>query len=360
MKQYSTKSINLGGLSIGGAAPVRVQSMTNTDTRDPAATLAQIQRLAAKGCEAVRVAVPDMAAAQALAQIVDNAKMPVIADIHFDWRLAIRAMEAGCAGIRINPGNIGNKENIFKIIDAARIHQAVIRIGVNSGSLEKDLLQKYYGPTPEALAQSALRHVRLMEDRGFDNIKISIKSSSVPHTVQACRRLAALCCYPQHIGITEAGTLLRGAVKSSIGLGMLLAEGIGATMRVSLTAPPEQELDVAWEILRALGLRRRGPEIISCPTCGRTEIDLFNLVNAVEKALENSTADIKVAVMGCPVNGPGEAREADIGIAGGKNRGIVFRKGKIIAGAKGQEQLLHVFMQELDKLLNEADTKGKQ
>lgn len=353
MRNTKTRAIRLGGLAIGGGAPVVVQSMTNTDTRDVAATLAQISRLAERGCEAVRLAVPDEAAAKALTAIRSGTSLPLIADIHFDYRLAIAALEAGLEGLRINPGNIGPKGHVDRVVDAAKAHKAVIRVGVNSGSLEKRLLHEYGGPCPEALVQSALKHVRLLEGRGFYDIKISLKSSSVPDSITAYRLLAEACDYPLHIGITEAGGLVRGAVKSSVGLGILLHQGIGDTMRVSLTADPVEEVMVAWEILRALGLRSRGPEIISCPTCGRTEIDLFSLARAVEDRLAQSTADIKVAVMGCVVNGPGEAREADLGLAGGRDKGIIFRKGEVIRSIKGQEALLTAFMEELQRLLDE-------
>ena len=355
--QTHTRKIFLGKLPVGGGAPVMVQSMTNTDTRDIASTLAQIRRLEERGCEAVRIAVPDEAAAQALRGIREGTKLPLIADIHFDYRLAIKAVEAGFEGMRINPGNIGSTENVHKVIDAAKAHGAVIRIGVNSGSVEKDLLARYGGPCPEAMVQSAVKHIALMEQRGFENIKISIKSSSVLDSLAAYRRLHDVCDYPLHIGITEAGGLMRGTVKSAVGLGILLHEGIGDTLRVSLTADPAEEVRVAWEILRALGLRKRGPEVISCPTCGRTEIDLFSLVNAVEERLANSTANITVAVMGCVVTGPGEAREADLGLAGGRDKGLIFRKGEIIRSVKGQENLLAAFMEELQKLLEESEQK---
>ena len=256
-------------------------------------------------------------------------------------------------GLRINPGNIGPSEHVDNVVDAAKAHKAVIRIGVNSGSLEKPLLKRYGGPCPEALVQSALGHVRLLERRGFYDTKISLKSSSVLDTITSYRLLHEACDYPLHIGVTEAGVLLRGTVKSSVGLGILLHEGIGDTLRVSLTADPAEEITVAWEILRALGLRSRGPEIISCPTCGRTEIDLLALARAVEERLAQSTADIKVAVMGCVVNGPGEAREADLGLAGGRDKGIIFRKGEVIRSVRGQEALLAAFMEELQTLLNE-------
>lgn len=353
----ATRNINLGKMSIGAGSPILVQSMTNTDTRDVEATIAQIKRLERKGCEAARVAVPDKTAADALHQIVAGSTIPVIADIHFDHRLAIAALEAGCAGIRINPGNIGSRAHVDKVTDAARQNGAAIRIGVNSGSLEKDLLEKYGRPTAEALAESALRHVRHMEKRSFDNLKISLKSSSVLDSLAAYRRISELCDYPLHIGITEAGGLMRGTVKSAVGLGILLHEGIGDTLRVSLTADPEEEVCVAYEILRALGLRRRGPEIISCPTCGRTEIDLTGLAAAVEASVSGSTADIKIAVMGCVVNGPGEAREADIGLAGGRDKGIIFRNGEIVRTVRGP-LLLEAFMEELRRLLDEKDAQA--
>lgn len=351
--------IKLGNLTIGGGAPIRVQSMTNTDTRDAEATLAQIGRLAALGCEAVRVAVPDDKAAKFLPRLVEAAPVPLIADIHFDWRLAIAAIESGMAGIRINPGNIGGREKTERIIDAAKSSATVIRIGVNSGSLEKDLLAKYGRPSGEAMAESALRHVRVMEDRGFDNIKISLKSSSVGESVVACRKMAAWRDYPLHLGVTEAGTFARGAIKSAIGLGVLLHEGIGDTIRVSLTAEPEEEIFVAYEILRALGLRERGPEIISCPTCGRTEIDLRGMAEKIEQTIAGWEEPLKIAVMGCVVNGPGEAREADIGIAGGRGKGVIFRKGKIVASIEGEDAALTAFLAELDKAREERAREMK-
>lgn len=353
MRQRQSRAIRLGSLAIGGGAPVMVQSMTNTDTRDVEATTAQIDRLVRRGCEAVRLAVPDEAAVKALAAIRAASPVPLIADIHFDYRLAVAALEAGIEGLRINPGNIGPAAHVDRVVDAARAHGAVIRIGVNSGSVEKDLLRKYGGPCPQAMVESALGHVRLLERRGFYDTKISLKSSSVTDTIAAYEALAGACDYPLHIGVTEAGGLMRGTVKSAVGLGILLREGIGDTLRVSLTADPAEEVTVAWEILRALGLRSRGPEIISCPTCGRTEIDLFSLAAAVEARLAESTAPIKVAVMGCVVNGPGEAREADLGLAGGRDKGIIFRKGEVIRSVRGQEALLAAFMEELQSLLTE-------
>ena len=347
--------IHLGPLSIGGSAPVMVQSMTNTDTCDIEATLAQIARLEKRGCEAVRLAVRDENAAKALPSIRKQTKMPLIADIHFDARLAISAMESGLEGLRINPGNIGDESKVARVVDCAKSHGTVMRIGVNSGSIEKKLLERFGGPTPEAMVESALSHTVMLEKRGFFNTKISLKSSSVLNTIAAYRLLHQKCDYPLHIGITEAGGLLRGSVKSAVGLGILLSEGIGDTMRVSLTADPCEEVTVAYEILRALNLRRRGPNIISCPTCGRTEINLFRLLHAVEDALKDEVADISVAVMGCVVNGPGEAREADLGLAGGRDKGIIFRKGRVIRSVKGQEELLQAFLYELKTLLAEKN-----
>ncbi len=353
-----SRQLTLGKIRIGGNAPVAVQSMTNTDTRDVEATLEQIGRLARAGCEIVRVAVPDAAAARSLRAIRDGSPLPVIADIHFDYRLAIMALEAGLQGLRINPGNIGQKRHVDAVVDAAKASGAIIRIGVNSGSVEKKLLERFGGPTPEAMVESALNHVRMLEERGFYDIKISIKSSSVLDTIRAYRTLSQRCQYPLHLGVTEAGGIVRGTVKSSVGIGILLWEGIGDTIRVSLTADPEEEMTVAWELLRALGLRQRGPEIISCPTCGRTEIDLMGLAKAVEHKLAGESAPIKVAVMGCAVNGPGEAQEADIGIAGGRDKGVIFRKGRIVRTVRGQAKLLTEFMEELDILL--AETRSEQ
>ncbi len=351
----STRKLHIGPVAIGGGAPVVVQSMTNTDTRDAEATLEQIARLHAAGCEIVRLAVPDESAAAALKTIAARSPVPLVADIHFDYRLALAALDAGLRGLRINPGNIGSPAKVDSVADAARANGAVIRVGVNSGSVEKDLLHRYGGPVPEALVESALRHVAMLEKRGFFDIKISLKSSSVADTVAAYRLMASRAGYPLHLGVTEAGTPMRGTVKSSVGMGILLAEGIGDTMRVSLTADPVQEVGVAWEILRALGLRSRGPEIVSCPTCGRTEIDLIRLAGQVEEYIQShpraAESSIKIAVMGCVVNGPGEAREADIGIAGGRGRGVIFRKGSVLRSVEGEDALLAAFLEELDKLL---------
>ena len=353
LPRKQTRQLKLGSVRIGGGAPIVVQSMTNTDTRDVEATLGQIKRLHDAGCEIVRVAVPDETAARALRAIHDASPIPVIADIHFDYRLALIALEAGLEGLRINPGNIGERKNVEMVVDAAKARGAVIRVGVNSGSVEKRLLEQYGGPTPQAMVESALGHVRILEEHGFYDTKISIKSSSVLNTIECYRLLSQRCDYPLHLGVTEAGGVLRGAIKSSVGMGVLLSEGIGDTLRVSLTAAPEEEMTVAWELLRALGLRQRGPEIISCPTCGRTERDLIGLAQEVERRLRTENAPIKVAVMGCVVNGPGEAREADLGMAGGRDKGIIFRKGEVIRSVRGQEALLAAFMEELDKLLVE-------
>lgn len=351
--------IHIGPVPVGGGAPVAVQSMTNTDSRDADATLAQIGRLHAAGCEIIRVAVPDQKAAEALPRIRAASPLPVVADIHFSSRLALAALEAGVAALRINPGNIGGPAKVDRVVDAAKAHGASIRVGVNAGSLEKRLLDQYGGPTPEAMTQSALDHVRLLERRGFDAIKISLKSSSVPATIAAYRLLASRCPYPLHVGITEAGTLLRGAVKSAVGIGILLAEGIGDTIRVSLTHDPVREVEVAWHILSSLDLRHRGPQIISCPTCGRTEIDLIGLAESVEARIRNLPDTFTVAVMGCVVNGPGEAREADVGIAGGRGKGILFRKGEITGSVTGDgEALLDALMREIDSML--ADRKAKR
>ena len=349
----SAKRVLIGGVEVGGGSRVKIQSMTTTKTADVEATVRQIDALEKAGCEIVRVAVPDETAARALRAIHDASPIPVIADIHFDYRLALMALEAGLEGLRINPGNIGERKNVEMVVDAAKARGAVIRVGVNSGSVEKRLLEQYGGPTPQAMVESALGHVRILEEHGFYDTKISIKSSSVLNTIECYRLLSQRCDYPLHLGVTEAGGVLRGAIKSSVGMGVLLSEGIGDTLRVSLTAAPEEEMTVAWELLRALGLRQRGPEIISCPTCGRTEIDLIGLAQEVERRLRTENAPIKVAVMGCVVNGPGEAREADLGMAGGRDKGIIFRKGEVIRSVRGQEALLAAFMEELDKLLVE-------
>lgn len=324
-----TKQISVGDVKIGGDAPISIQSMTNTDTRDIETTCAQIDALAEAGCEIVRCAVVDTSAAEAFRQITDRSKIPVIADIHFDYKLAISAMENGADAIRINPGNIGSPEKVKAVVEAAKANSCAIRVGVNSGSLEKDLL-KQYGVTAEALVQSAKRHIEHIESLDFYNIKVSLKASSVPLTFAAYKMFAAESDYPLHVGVTEAGTFFAGSVKSSAGIGALLLSGIGDTFRVSLTGDPVEEIRVAWQLLNALEIRRRGPEIISCPTCGRTEIELVKLAEEVEKRAASFEDTISIAVMGCPVNGPGEAREADYGIAGGRGNGLIFKKGEIV------------------------------
>ncbi len=329
-KRRKTRPIQVGTVQVGGDAPVSVQSMTNTDTRDVAATVTQINELAAAGCEIVRVAVPDERAADALPLIKKQIKIPLVADIHFDYRLALRALEGGIDGLRINPGNIGGREKVAAVVEAAKKRKVPIRIGVNAGSLEKELLQKYGAPSAPALVESALRQIRRLEELGFYEIKVSVKASDVPLMIAAYRLLAAKVDYPFHVGVTEAGTPRWGAVKSAVGIGALLAEGIGDTIRVSLTGNPVEEVRVGYAILKALGLRKRGIELISCPTCGRTEIDLIKIASEVEERLQDLTAPLKVAVMGCVVNGPGEARHADVGIAGGKGVGLLFRRGEII------------------------------
>ncbi|MDH3330474.1 MAG: flavodoxin-dependent (E)-4-hydroxy-3-methylbut-2-enyl-diphosphate synthase [Desulfobulbaceae bacterium] len=359
IERKKTRQIKLGDLYIGGDAPISVQSMTNTDTRDALKTIAQIHELERAGCEIIRVAVPDLESAAALRKIRENITIPLIADIHFDWRLAVASMENGAQGIRINPGNLGGPGKLAKVIDAAKSHHVPVRVGVNSGSIEKDLLKKYGYPTPEnpsSLIESALRNVSLLEDQGFHDMKISIKSSDTLTTIAGYRLLSKKTDYPLHIGVTEAGGLIAGTVKSSVALGILLFEGIGDTFRISLTRDPVEEIRVGYELLRALRIRERGPEMISCPTCGRTRIDLFPLAEAVEKHLQTMETKLKVAVMGCVVNGPGEAREADIGIAGGKGVGIIFKKGKIFRKVK-EEELLPVFLEELQKMeLERKDT----
>lgn len=352
-----TREIRIGNVRIGANNPIAVQSMANTDTRNVAATLNQIRSLAEIGCEIVRLAVLNEDAAKAIREIKTKSPLPIVADIHFDARLAVLALEYGADALRINPGNIGSAAKVAEVVSAAKAKGAPIRIGVNSGSVEKQLLQKYGGPTPEALVESAMGHVHILENLDFEDIKISIKSSSVMDTIAGYTILSRACDYPLHVGVTEAGTAIRGAVKSSIGIGILLWQGIGDTLRVSLTANPVEEIPVAWEILRSLKLRFRGPEIISCPTCGRTEVDLISLAKKVEKRLEYEDAPIKVAVMGCVVNGPGEASEADIGIAGGRGKGIIFRHGKVIRKADSEKELLSAFMEELNILLQEVRKK---
>jgi len=339
----------VGRVPVGGGAPVAVQSMTKTDTRDVGATVNQILRLEEAGCEIVRLAVPDLSAAKALAEIRAGVGIPIIADIHFDHRLALEAIERGVDGLRINPGNIGERRKVRRVVEAARGRGIPIRIGVNAGSLEKPLLRKYGHPTPEALVESAEGHIRILEELGFTDIKVSLKASDVPGTVAAYRLFSKRFRYPLHIGISEAGPAFTGTVKSAVGLGLLLAQGIGDTMRVSLTAEPEEEVRVAWEILKSLGIREKGPDIVSCPTCGRCGIELRGIAGEVERHLQGLDKKIKVAVMGCVVNGPGEAREADVGIAGGKGVGILFKKGKVVRKVP-EKDLLKVLLEEIDRL----------
>jgi len=354
IKRRKTRAIKIGTVPVGGNAPITVQSMTNTDTRKVEETVAQIRRLEGAGCEIIRVAVVDMEAATAIRSIRDQIHIPLIADIHFDHRLAVASMEKGAQAIRINPGNIGGAKKLAKIVDAAKTHGVPIRVGVNSGSLEKDLLKKYGHPTPAALTESALRNVELLENQGFCEIKISIKSSDPLTTVEAYRQLASSCDYPFHLGVTEAGGLIAGTVKSSVALGILLYEGIGDTFRISLTRDPVEEVRVGYEILRSLNIRHRGPELISCPTCGRCQVNLFSLADEVEHHIQTIKTPLKIAVMGCVVNGPGEAKEADIGVAGGKGVGIIFKKGKLFKKV-AENELLEVFLKELDTMADEKE-----
>ncbi len=342
-----TKVIHIGNRVIGGGNPVLIQSMTNTKTNDVAATVAQIQRLEAAGCEIIRCTVPDMDAAKAVAQIKKEISIPLVADIHFDYQMAIAAMENGADKIRINPGNIGSRDKVAEVVRVARERNVPIRVGVNSGSLEKDLVEKYHGVTAEGIVESALDKVRMIEDLGYDNLVISIKSSDVMMCVKAHELLADQTDYPLHVGITESGTVTSGNIKSAVGLGIILNQGIGDTIRVSLTGDPLEEIKSAKLILRTLGLRKGGIEVVSCPTCGRTNIDLIGLANQVENMVQGYDLDIKVAVMGCAVNGPGEAKEADIGIAGGIGEGRLIKKGEIVRKVPEQE-LLAVLKAELD------------
>ena len=351
IKRRKTKKINLDSVPIGGDAPVVVQSMTNTDTRDVKATVAQINALEKAGCEVIRIALPDKDAVQAIPDIKKRIRLPLIADIHFNYRLAIDAMKHGVAGIRINPGNIAT-DKIREIVKVAKERDIVIRIGVNSGSLQKDLLQKYGGATAEALAESALQNIELFEDQGFGKIKLSLKSSDVPTMIEAYRAIAAKTDYPLHLGVTEAGSLVNAAIKSALGIGTLLYEGIGDTIRVSVTGDPVLEIPLAYGILRALNIRKAGADIVSCPTCGRCEIDLLNLTNKIEKALTGRKEYLKVALMGCVVNGPGEAADADIGIAGGKGQGILFKKGKAFRKVD-EKNFVKVLLEEINMMIEE-------
>lgn len=358
VKRRKTRRIVLGGVPIGSGSPVSVQSMTKVDTRDPKAVLRQIRALQREGCEIVRCAVPDMQAALCLGTITKSSPIPVIADIHFDWRLALEAIRQGVHGLRINPGNIGAKWKVREVVAAMADKGIPLRVGVNAGSLEKDLLREFGHPGPEALVKSAERHLSLLEGLGFTNVKVSLKASGVRATVEAYRAFSKKHDYPLHIGITEAGPLLPATVKSATGLGILLYEGIGDTVRVSLTAPPAKEVRVAFEILRSLGLREKGVEIVSCPTCGRCGVDLRGLAAKVQRALKDVQGPITVAVMGCMVNGPGEARQADVGIAAGVGSGILFRNGKAVRKVAEQD-MLSALIKEVKKVEKAGTTKGK-
>jgi (E)-4-hydroxy-3-methylbut-2-enyl-diphosphate synthase len=342
-----TKKISVGGIEIGAGAPVSIQSMCNTKTHDVEATVNQIKRLRAAGCEIVRLAIPDIAAAEAISEIKKQTDMPLVADIHFDYRLAIAAAERGIDKIRINPGNIGGEKNVHKVADACRKRGIPIRIGVNGGSLEKPLLEKYGHPCPEAMLESAKGHIQLLNKYDFDDICVSMKSSSVPLTIAAYRLASSQLPYPLHVGATETGTAWNGTIQSAVGIGTLLSEGIGDTVRVSLTADPVEEVKAAVAILKSLGLRR-GIRMVSCPTCGRTNIDLISLANEVEKRISGIDRDITVAVMGCVVNGPGEAKEADYGIAGGKDCGLLFKHGEIL-GTYPYEHLCDALIELIEK-----------
>jgi len=359
LERRSTRRIYVGDVPIGGGAPIAVQSMTNTDTRDIAATVGQIERLEAAGCEIVRLAVPDETAAEAFDAIKARVDVPLIADIHFDHRLALSVMRAGADGLRINPGNIGGPRAVERVVRCALELMVPIRIGVNAGSLHREVLARHGGPTPEAMVESAVEQIQLLESLGFDQIKISLKSSDVRRTIRAYEILSDQVDYPLHLGVTEAGGLIAGTVKSAIGIGYLLARGIGDTFRVSLTRDPVEEVRVGYEILRALGIRSRGPEIISCPTCGRCEIDLFSLADRVEAALCDIPQSPRVAIMGCVVNGPGEAKEADVGIAGGRRQGILFRHGKVVRKVP-EADLADVLIQEVRTLCVTSQGLGSE
>ncbi len=356
MERRKTRQIHIGPVAIGGDAPISVQSMTNTKTTDTDATVAQIRALTAAGCDIVRLAVPDMEAAKNLGNIIGQVSVPLVADIHFDYRLAIEAIHQGIAALRLNPGNIGGEENVRAVVKEAKERGIPIRIGVNAGSLDKKLLKKHGGVTAEALVESALEHVRILEAQDFHDMKISLKAHDVPLTIEAYRLMSKTVDYPLHLGITEAGTVNTGIIKSAVGMGALLAEGIGDTFRISLTGDPVVEVRVANEILKSLGLKEYGPTLVACPTCGRTSIDLPSIAEQVEKKLEGISEPIEVAVMGCVVNGPGEARGADVGIAGGKGEGLVFRKGEIVRKVP-ESDLVEELFKEIDAILEERKKK---
>ena len=352
MERRKSRTIAIGQVTIGGENPVAVQSMTNTKTENIPATVDQIHRLTDRGCEIIRCAVPTLEAAQALKEIRKQIAIPLVADIHFDYRLALAALESVVDALRLNPGNIGGRDRVEKVVEAARQRQVPIRIGVNAGSLPKDLLEKYGHPTAEALVEAAWRHIHILEEMDYNNIVISLKAHDVPLTLAAYRLMARECDYPLHVGITEAGTIRSGLIKSAVGIGTLLAEGIGDTIRVSLTGDPLAEIDAGFEILKSLGLRQHGPTLVSCPTCGRTCWSLEKVAKEVEARLAEIPEPITVAVMGCVVNGPGEAREADVGIAGGKGEGLLFRKGQILRKVP-EARLVEELFEEIQKITDE-------
>ena len=354
IERRKTRQIHIGNIAIGGGAPISVQSMTNTKTTDTAATVAQINALQAAGCDIVRLAVPDMDAAKNLGNIIQKVNVPLVADIHFDYRLALEAINQGISALRLNPGNIGGEDNVKAVVSEAKKHHIPIRIGVNAGSLDKAMLDKYGGVTAEALVASAMQHVRILEQQDFYDMKISLKAHDVPLTLEAYQLMSETVDYPLHLGITEAGTAKTGMIKSAVGIGALLAQGIGDTFRISLTGDPVVEVKVANEILKSLGLKEYGPTLISCPTCGRTSIDLAGIADVVAERLSSVTKPISVAVMGCVVNGPGEARGADVGIAGGKDEGLVFRKGEILRKVP-EEKLVEELFKEIDLILKEEN-----
>ena len=354
IQRKKTRQIHIGGVAIGGGAPISVQSMCNTKTTDTESTVAQINALQAASCDIVRLAVPDMAAAENLGNIIKKVNVPLVADIHFDYRLALESIRQGISALRLNPGNIGSEERVKAVVTEAKANNIPIRIGVNAGSLDKKLLAKYGGVTAEALVESAMEHVRILEAQDFYDMKISLKAHDVPLTLEAYKLMSETVDYPLHLGITEAGTARTGMIKSAVGIGALLAQGIGDTFRISLTGDPVVEVKVANEILKSLGMKEYGPTLISCPTCGRTEIDLAGIANQVEERLANITEPISVAVMGCVVNGPGEARGADVGIAGGFGEGLVFRKGEIVRKVD-ESVLVEELFKEIDAILAEKN-----
>jgi (E)-4-hydroxy-3-methylbut-2-enyl-diphosphate synthase len=355
-ERKKTRRIKIGNVEIGGLSPISVQSMTSTRTDDIFKTIEQIKSLKNAGCDIVRLAVPDMAAATAIYEIKNSVDIPLVADIHFDYRLALAAMERGIDALRLNPGNIKEKDHVIAVVGEAKKRSIPIRIGVNAGSLDEKILEKYGRATPEAMVESAFGHILILEQLDFHDIKISLKAHDVPLTIKAYQLMSEQSDYPLHLGITEAGTLKSGLIKSAVGIGSLLAQGIGDTLRVSLTADPVEEVKAASQILKSLGLKSYGPTLISCPTCGRCRIDLFKIASAVEEKLDSIKKPLKVAVMGCIVNGPGEAKEADVGIAGGQGQGILFRKGEIIRKVP-EEELIETLFIEIEKLLSEPDTK---